>query len=143
MSDDVLAEALRPVGLGERGQALWDALTTTKIDPARAVLVAEAARLADMLELFDGIIRGDSEAWAEIEVPETGQTSKIVINSVVSERRQTVTVFRHTIAQLTTVGGVAPPAVSPDEEAPASAPAKTVDDIARKRDERRRAASDL
>lgn len=45
-----------PVGLGERGLALWAALSGE--DVARNGLVLEAARLADRLDELDGIIQG-------------------------------------------------------------------------------------
>lgn len=143
-----LAEALRPVGLGDRGAALWAAFGGDNLtDAARAVLVAEAARLADTLELMDGIIRGDAEAWATVEIPEgDGKELKLTVNSVVAERRQTVTVFRLTLAQLTNVAaidGAAPangyrPAASGD-----TAGTGGVDEIRARRDKRLAGATDM
>ena len=45
-----------PSGLGERGMALWEALSGA--DVARNGLVLEAARLADRLDELDNIIQG-------------------------------------------------------------------------------------
>ena len=45
-----------PAGLGERGMALWVALSGD--DVARNALVLESARLADRLDELDNIIQG-------------------------------------------------------------------------------------
>lgn len=133
-----LTEALKPTGLGERGQALWLALgghTTT--DGARAALIAEAARLADQLEKLDQIITGDDATWLRLEVPE-GRDIKLVvpIQAAIAERRQSVTVFRHVLGQLSNVGTPA------GEVAGTGSPKEVnVDDLAAKRAERRAAAA--
>lgn len=45
-----------PAGLGERGVALWQAMSGT--DVARNALLLEAARTADRLDELDNIIQG-------------------------------------------------------------------------------------
>lgn len=45
-----------PAGLGERGCALWEALSSS--DTARNALALEAARTADRLDELDNIIQG-------------------------------------------------------------------------------------
>lgn len=45
-----------PAGLGERGLALWEALSSG--DVARDALALEASRLADRLDELDSIIQG-------------------------------------------------------------------------------------
>ena len=45
-----------PAGLGERGVALWQAMSGS--DVVRNALVLEAARLADRLDELDNIIQG-------------------------------------------------------------------------------------
>jgi len=135
-----IADALKPSGLGERGQALWRSLggdTTT--DGARAVLIAEACRLADQLEKLDQIITGDDATWLELEIP-VGKPIKLVIpvQAAIAERRQSVTVFRHVLAQLWNVGTAA------GEVASGGTPKEvTVDDLEARRAARRSAASDL
>ncbi|WP_052069851.1 hypothetical protein [Rhodococcoides fascians] len=99
-----LAEALKPSGLAERGEALWRALGGDSTnDGARAVLIAEASRLADVLEGLDRLIGGDVDTWTSISIPDGDKDLVLRIDAAVSERRQTVTVFRHVIAQLTNV----------------------------------------
>ncbi|OZC62135.1 hypothetical protein CH267_00915 [Rhodococcus sp. 06-621-2] len=132
-----LAAALKPADLGERGEALWVAMggdSTT--DGARAVVLAEACRLADTLEQFDKLLSGDVEMWASIKVPEREGDIQLQINSVVAERRQTVTVLRLTIAQLTNVG-----AAGSSSSDGGTKEARTVDDLAAKRDARRAGAA--
>lgn len=140
MAEDLsLDEALKPSGLGARGSALWRSLggdTTT--DGARAVLIAEAARMADQLEKLDQIIAGDDATWLQLDIPE-GRPIKLVIpiQAAIAERRQSLTVFRHVLAQLgigTPNGGVA------GTESPKGA---DVDDLAERRAARRSAAADL
>ncbi len=133
-------EALKPSGLGARGEALWRSLgghTTT--DGARAVLIAEACRLADQLDKLDQIITGDDATWLQLEIPE-GRPIKLVIpiQAAIAERRQSVTVFRHVLGQLWNVGTPA------GEVAGSGSPKEvTVDDLEQKRAQRRAAAADL
>lgn len=141
MSDEPsIDEALKPSELGPRGEALWRSLgghTTT--DGARAVLIAEACRLADQLDKLDQIITGDDATWLQLEIPE-GRPIKLVIpiQAAIAERRQSVTVFRHVLAQLWNVGTPA------GEVAGSGSPKEVnVDDLARKRAQRRSAAADL
>ncbi|MHC3474686.1 hypothetical protein ACYF6T_39165 [Streptomyces sp. 7R007] len=47
-----------PAGLGERGRRLWrESLATFALTPAHLVLLEEACRIADRLELLDAIVR--------------------------------------------------------------------------------------
>lgn len=132
-----LAAALKPSDLGDRGQALWLAMggdSTT--DGARAVVLAEACRLADTLEQFDKLIGGDSDTWASIKIPEREGDLQLQIHSAVAERRQTITVLRLTIAQLTNVGVAGSPLSGGGTKGES-----TVDDLAAKRDARRAGAA--
>ena len=50
-----------PVGLGERGQRMWrDSLAIWSLTPAHLVLLEEACRIADRLEVLDSILRAAS-----------------------------------------------------------------------------------
>lgn len=47
-----------PAGLGERGRQMWrDSLAIWSLTPAHLVLLEEACRIADRLELLDSILR--------------------------------------------------------------------------------------
>lgn len=88
-----------PVGLGERGLALWDALSGD--DVARNGLVLEAARLADRLDELDNIIQGKGVLnlmqFRVIEKEITDDSLNINVEvkfqNVLSEARQQATAF--------------------------------------------------
>ncbi|MGN0126065.1 MAG: hypothetical protein ACI38R_22715 [Rhodococcus sp. (in: high G+C Gram-positive bacteria)] len=135
-----IADALKPTNLGPRGEALWLSLGgDTATDGARAALIVEACRLADQLDKLDQIISGDDATWLQLEIPE-GRPIKLIvpIQNAIAERRQSVTVFRHVLAQLWNVGTPA------GEVAGSGSPKEaSVDDLAKRRAARRSAAADL
>lgn len=56
----ILVEA--PPGLGERGQRLWDeSLAIWSLTPAHLLLLEEACRIADRLDLLNSMLRLPSE----------------------------------------------------------------------------------
>lgn len=80
-----------PEGLGERGAALWQAVTSDRTwDAAGLVLVAEACRAADRLEQLDRLLRGDIEVWARLEAEFKSQDRRIVLalDDALAEARQ-------------------------------------------------------
>ena len=51
-----------PAGLGGRGRRMWrDSLAIWSLTPAHLVLLEEACRIADRLELLDSILRAQSK----------------------------------------------------------------------------------
>ncbi|MFF8406911.1 hypothetical protein ACF06P_35450 [Streptomyces sp. NPDC015684] len=47
-----------PAGLGERGRRMWrETLASWSLNPAHLVLLGEACRIADRLELLDSMLR--------------------------------------------------------------------------------------
>lgn len=53
--------AEEPAGLGERGRRMWrESLAIWSLTPAHLVLLEEACRIADRLELLDSILRASS-----------------------------------------------------------------------------------
>ena len=49
-----------PAGLGARGRRLWrDSLSQVALSPAHLVILEEACRISDRLDLLDSIIRGE------------------------------------------------------------------------------------
>ncbi|MGB3771730.1 MAG: hypothetical protein WBA00_11365 [Rhodococcus sp. (in: high G+C Gram-positive bacteria)] len=132
-----IAEAFKPSTLGARGAAFWSYMGGDRIaDPARAVVLAETCRLADQLDRLDGLTNGDV-AWYQLERDDDDPTITVVINGAVSERRQTATVFRHLVAQLTNVAPVAKPEPATASEAGRE---PTVDELEQQRALRRAAA---
>lgn len=54
-----MAVPTEPAGLGARGRRLWrDSLVQAALTPAHLVILEEACRISDRLDLLDSIIRG-------------------------------------------------------------------------------------
>ena len=95
-----LDAALVPSGLGPRGEALWKALMPPNaVDSQRAVLAAEACRMADRLDQLDLLIRGDVDTWCRITEGRSGDL-EVSLNAAATESRQLTNVFRQLMGQL-------------------------------------------
>ena len=94
-----LAGAFRPSELGDRGAALWAALSEGLAeDSARLLLLAEACRMADALDKLDQLLSGDVDAWARVA---TGDGELVLrIDGAMSERRALVGMLRLTLRQI-------------------------------------------
>lgn len=83
---------VNPVGLGERGLSVWEALKSG--DTARDALVIEAARTADRLDELDNIIQGKGVLdlmQFRLDFPEGDDDPFVVevkFQNVLSEARQ-------------------------------------------------------
>ena len=88
-----------PSGLGERGSALWEALSGA--DVARNGLVLEAARLADRLDELDSVIQGKGVLNLmqfrvidkEVNDDSLNINVEVKFQNVLSEARQQATAF--------------------------------------------------
>lgn len=91
-----------PEGLGERGMAMWVALTAAReFDAAWGVLIAEACRISDRLEKLDRLLRRDIDAWACIEVPDAeGHPLVLVFDDALAEARQQTNALRQIVVSL-------------------------------------------
>ena len=93
-----------PVGLGERGLAIWEALSNG--DVAHDALVLEAARLADRLDELDSIIQGKGVLdlmQFRLEFPESdGEPFSVEVKfqNVLSEARQQQATFGSLIEKI-------------------------------------------
>lgn len=97
---DGLDAALVPSNLEARGAALWKALMPAdSFDAKRAVLAAEACRMADRLDKLDLLIRGDVDTWCRITEDRSGDL-EVSLNSAATEARQLTNVFRQLMGQL-------------------------------------------
>lgn len=80
------------------------------------VMLEEACRLADRLDRFDKLISANTREWARLQFKENAEEYELVIDSVVSEARQTAGQLRQHIVALGLVTKVAevvdPPAVA-------------------------------
>jgi hypothetical protein len=114
--------------MGARAEKLWADLKVDALSgPARA-LAEEACLVLGRLENLDRTLRGDEDAWYEIVTRLPPTVAEVVVNAPLAEARQQGLALRALLAELAKVTGV---------EKPAAAPASTVDEIARRRAERR------
>lgn len=113
-----------PAGLGERGLALWEAMSGN--DVPRNALVLEAARLADRLDELDNIIQGKGVLnlmQFRLDSPENEDepyTVEVKFQAPLAEARQ------QAIALSTILSKLAPAdAAAKTNSAPAAAPVAT------------------
>lgn len=126
-----------PDFLRAAGRKMWDELHEQyAFDPASEVLLTEACRLKDRLERFAAALSSNKTLWFELgEVEETlaGERQvSVVINTMVSEARQTQASLAQTLTKL----GVLTPG-----EKKKSGPSMA-DELKRKRQERLAAAKE-
>jgi hypothetical protein len=102
-----------PAGLGERGAELWkEAVETWRLSPAHLVLLEEACRITDRLDVLNAIIlRGSAQVNTnEGELPD--------IQGVLAETRQQAGALRMLIAEIRQGQvGFAPAAPGSEQEA--------------------------
>lgn len=135
-----------PADLGDRGAQLWrDMGGSWEQDPGARLLLHEACRLADRLETFDRVLRGDINTWLTFELPRDGSDDeplRLKVDAAVAEARLHVTTLRQVLAQLRRVrptGRLLPGAPSEPTPPPERNP---VDDLAARRAERRSGTTD-
>lgn len=109
-----------PAGLGERGIALWEAMSGD--DVTRNALVLEAARIADRLDELDNIIQGKGVLnlmQFRLHLDELDEDGDRNINVEVkfaaplSESRQQAIAFATILSKLAPVEAAAKPAAAP------------------------------
>ncbi|MEV6791258.1 hypothetical protein AB0M87_04485 [Streptomyces sp. NPDC051320] len=84
-----------PVGLGERGQRMWrESLGSWSLTPAHLVLLEEACRTADRLDLLNAIILRSS---AEVN---SGAAEFAVIAGQLAEVRQQSSTLKTLLAEI-------------------------------------------
>lgn len=100
--------------LGGRGRRLW--LATTEDWPdltsRERVLLEEACRAADRLDVLDRILRGAADDWLRFHAAnEDGSIVKVVVNGALMEVRQQQTTLARLLAELrqSRAGGSAKP----------------------------------
>jgi hypothetical protein len=88
-----------PLGLGERGSRLWrEASASWSLTPAHSVLLEEACRIADRLDVLNAIIlRMSSQVKAD---DEDSERESVDISGVLAESRQQATALRGLIAEI-------------------------------------------
>lgn len=87
-------------GLGERGKRLWDALKGDDLAPAVGLLVEEAARIADRLDVLDRVLTSGGD-WLEFApVLPDGSVVRVVVTGVLAEARQQQATLKQLLAEV-------------------------------------------
>lgn len=89
--------------LGTRGRRLWQQVADEgdELKPGERVLLEEACRTADRLDVLDRILRGDEDAWMRLHaVNEDGSVVKVVLNNALAEARQQQVALKQLVAEL-------------------------------------------
>ena len=106
-----------PTGLGERGMALWEAMSTE--DVPRNALVLEAARLADRMDELDNIIQGKGVLnlmQFRLDFPDGDDepyTVEVKFQAPLAEARQHALAFANILAKLSPADSKAAAAPAP------------------------------
>lgn len=85
---------------GPRGQRLWDDLSGADAAPTDRVLIEEAARLADRLDVLDRVLTTGGD-WLSFEpaLPD-GTVVRVVVTGVLAEARQQQATLKQLLAEL-------------------------------------------
>lgn len=87
-------------GLGPRGQRLWNDLNGADAAPAERLLIEEAARLADRLDVLDRVLTTGGD-WLSFEpVTPDGVVVRVVVTNVLAEARQQQSTLKQLLAEL-------------------------------------------
>ena len=108
VTEPVTRDAVTPAVAGvpelaARGLRLWRdvAATGPELQPGERVLLEEACRTADRLDVLDRILRGDQESWMTFQaLNEDGSMVRVVLNSVLAESRQQQVALKQLLAEL-------------------------------------------
>lgn len=121
-------------GLSDRGRRLYREFTAEgRPGPLERVLLEEACRLADRCDQLDDFLRGREGAWMRFRARnEDGSIVEVVVDKALSEARQQASTLKALVAELR-----ASRAGKKEEPKPE---ATRRDELAKRREERRRAA---
>ena len=99
-----------PKGLGTRGKRLWrDIVEAHELDPQQRVLLEEACRTVDRLDMLEGKLSGREDAWVHLrtrveDMVDDGQdrsvTIDLVIDGALSEARQQQNILKQLLAAM-------------------------------------------
>lgn len=87
-------------GLGPRGLRLWNDLDGATAAPGERVLIEEAARIADRLDVLDRVLTTGGD-WLNFEpVLPDGSIVRVVVTNVLAEARQQQATLKQLLAEL-------------------------------------------
>lgn len=118
--------------LGPRAARLWrDVTAEATLTPVELVLLEEACRITDRCDRVDSFLRGHADSWMKFHARvDDGSVVEVVIDKALAESRQQALALKALVAELrASRGKVAEP--KPE--------ASRRDELARRREERRKA----
>lgn len=124
--DDFVVPVANPHGLDAAGLALMAEYAREPLSPLHVRLLVEACRLADRMERFHRLLRGDAKQWASMRIDEDIREVapdvpeihvKIIVTSVIQEARHTASTLKAITTELRTALRMA---VADDESAAAN-----------------------
>lgn len=93
-----------PPRFGERGERLWRAHCAQVEGERGLVLLEEACRIADRLDLLDRLLKGEERLWCVITEARDGDL-EIRVDGALMEARQQANVLRQILTSLPLEGG--------------------------------------
>lgn len=103
--------AVKLVRKGRRptaGAKLTREMSGKKDSFERTTLIAQAARLADRLEVIARFLDGDPGAWQAVKITGQATIATVVVTDVVREERQLSEVLRKLLADILKLGDAGP-----------------------------------
>jgi hypothetical protein len=89
---------------GERGARLWEAHCAQVEGERGLVLLEEACRIADRLDLLDRLLKGEERLWCHLVEARDGDL-EIRVDGALMEARQQANVLRQILTSLPLEGG--------------------------------------
>jgi hypothetical protein len=89
-----------PTGLGAGGRSLWREVTEAHdLDAAQRVQLLEACRAKDRLDKLDALLRGEVDAWVDLET-DRDDTTRVVVDGALSAANATANLLKQLLAAL-------------------------------------------
>lgn len=132
--------------LGARGRRLYREVMAehSELGPRQRVVLEEAARTADRLDVLDRILRGDDEVFVRLDIPDFGP-AQLLVDKVLSEARQQQMALARLMGELrqsvTASPAAAKPAAPVNPTAPTQSGGGKIADLSSRIAQRRNAAA--
>lgn len=93
-----------PDRFGARGEKLWMAHCAQVEGERGLVLLEEACRIADRLDLLDRLLKGEDKLWCQLSEGRDGDL-EVRVDGALMEARQQANVLRQILTSLPIEGG--------------------------------------
>lgn len=113
-----------------RADRLARELDAESLTGSARALAEQAVIIMRRLEELDAVLAGRSDAWINVQARLGGEVAEVTVNGPLAEERQQALAFRAVVGELAKLTGQEKPTEQID----------VADELARKRDEQRKAA---